>query len=632
MDKHLKNKRIKKNKNEIEPQEIFLDTVAKKKEDDFGISEKRFEVPLSKKVFWSLITVFFILISILWGEAFYFQVIQGKTFSDLSKKNKFVIHSIEAERGVIYDKNMKQLVFNKPIFDLVCQKEELPKKEKQKNKIIMEVSQIAQKNYDDLRKKIDDSDFSSIPILKDINHEMLVFLETKIIAGKLPGFQIKNNAVREYGQDTFFSHLIGYERKTGEKIGLESYYDETLKTKLGEIKIKRDASGNIISKKVISLPESGKSLVLNIDSGLEKKISEEMKKSLARVGSKVGAAVAIDPRTGGILALVSEPGFDNNLFSQKMSENKWEKMQNNPINPLFNRAISGKGYPTGSVIKPIVGIAALEEGIITSKTKIYCPLKICVQNRWHPEKEDCFPDWRFHGTSDIKKAIAESINTFFYIIGGGYEDFNGLGVRKIKKWFEAFGFGSKTGIDLPGEGQGVLPVIDKNWLLGNTYHLSIGQGAFTATPLEVAVAFVPIANKGRLLEPHIVKEIVDTNKNLIEKIEPKIIRENFVKKENLNIIREAMRETTLTGTAANYLKNLPVTSAAKTGTAQTGKKTKDGKDYSNSWITVFAPYENPKIVLTIMIKDVKEGNVAVKPVAREVLNWYFSQENQLNNE
>jgi penicillin-binding protein 2 len=304
-----------------------------------------------------------------------------------------------------------------------------------------------------------------------------------------------------------------------------------------------------------------------------------------------------------------------------MSNKELEDIKNNPQFSLFNQALSGVGYPTGSIIKPIIGIAALEEGIITPQTKIYCPEKICVANKY-TGGEQCFHDWKFHGTSDIYRAIAESINPFFYTIGGGYKGIRGLGVEKIKAWLEEFGWGQKTGIDLPEEGKGILPSLDGAWYLGDTYHLSIGQGPFAATPLQVASAFSAIANGGTLYQPKIVKEItknLEGETKIIEEKSPIVVNPQVASQEMIQVIREGMRQsvTSVQG-SARILNNLNVKVAAKTGTAQTGQE----KHYHN-WIVAFAPYQDPEIVLVLMIKDVPEQMVAVRGISRDILEWFF---------
>jgi len=365
-----------------------------------------------------------------------------------------------------------------------------------------------------------------------------------------------------------------------------------------------------------------------LDFGLQEKIEVELSKALKNSGTKKGIAIALDPKTGGVLALVSIPSFDNNIFSQKVSEEEWEELKNDPEKPLFNRAISGIGYPTGSTIKPLIATAALEEKIIWPQKSINCQGEIVVENPWydpeHPElaqKEWVYHDWTVHGLTNMKGAIAESCNIYFYTVGGGHRGFEGLGPEKIIKWLELFNWGKTTGIDLPGEGKGILPEIDRDWRLGNTYHLSIGQGAFSITPLQVVTAFSAIANGGTLYKPVIAKEIWDLNKNVVAKIESQILRENFIKEENLEIVREGMRQAVTSPSGSAFILNsLPVSCATKTGTAQTAKE-----DVYHSWVSVFAPYEEPEIVLTIMVEEVPGLQVVVLPIVKEVLNWYFSQ-------
>lgn len=611
-------------KEEIEPHETLLDKLAQEKEEELGISEKKFEVPLLKKVLQLLLILVFILNSVIFAKTFQLQVIEGKNLSALAEENKFIIHQIQAERGVIYDRNFHQLVFNQPSFDLVCRKIDLPQDEAEREKVLKEVSGIIQ-TTEDLKKKIEESKEPVVLVSENLDHQTLIILETKI--RELTGFQIKNNTVRDYLAGLSFSHLIGYKRKTGERTGLEKSYDEILGEKPGEILTERDAKGNLISQETIFLPESGESLVLWLDSELQKKIEEELKKKLKETGAEIGAAVALDPKTGGILALVSLPSFDNNLFSKGMSEEEWNQIDKNPLKPLFNRVISGE-YLTGSAIKPLIASAALEEEMISPQKKINCQGQIKVEHEYDPEIIYTFRDWKTHGWTDMRKAIAESCNVYFYHLGGGYGDQEGLGPTKIKKYLELFGWGSKTGIDLPQESEGFLPdpnwkkeELGETWYDGDTYHLSIGQGYLRVTLLQMAASFMPLANGGKLLRPQVVKEIIDSDKNLIKEMEPEIIREGFIGAEHLEVVRQGMRQAVTSGTATGWLDQLRTPVAAKTGSAQTGKK-----DYLDNWITVFAPYEDPQIVLTIMIEGVKEDQVVTPPIAKAILEWYFAQE------
>jgi len=623
---------------DIEPQEVFLDNLAKKKEEEMGVSIKKLEVPLSQKVLLGFLVFNLILMLILFGKTFQLQVLKHKEFSVLAQGNKYIINFIKADRGIIYDKNGVQVVFNKPSFDLILNKSKLPE---EKESVLRKIAQIIEKDYEDLKKEVEEN--HDIVILSNLDHQKLILLETKI--QDLPGFKIEKNTVREYEES--FSHLIGYTGRINDQklkdnnevysssdyigvVGVEKSYEEILRKNPGKLRIERDALGNQISKEVISLPESGKSLVLHLDFELQKKVEEELKKTLERVGSKKGVGIALDPKNGGVLALVSLPSFDNNLFSKDQDAKILEDLLKDEEEPLFNRAITGK-YAAGSTIKPLIAAAALEEEIIPASKSLNCKGKITIPHRYDPEISYEYKDWSTHGWTDVRKAIAESCNVFFFTIGGGYEKQKGLGPTRIKKYLELFNWGNETGIDIPNENKGFIPspewkeqVKQEGWWDGDTYNLSIGQGDIMITPLQVAVSFAAIANKGTLYQPKVVKKIIDSEKNLIKEIKPEIIRQNFINLENLDIVRQGMRKA-VTGIDAPQassilLNSLPVTSAAKTGTAQTGLP-----NYYHNWITVFAPYDDPEIVLTIMIENVYQAQVAALPTAREVLRWYFNE-------
>ena len=658
MEKYLKNKKIKVYfKSDIEPQETLLDDLAKKREEEFGISEKKFETPLSKWVFNLFLIFSFLLFFVLFFRTFQLQILEREKYLALANENKFVIYQVKAERGVIYDRNGIQLVFNQPSFDLYFSKNEKIENclnQETSNcpeiKALKEVSEDLKLNFEELKRKISESDENQVLIFENLPQENLILFQTKISANQLPGFQIERNSIRYYPEGKIFSHLIGYTGKIkSEELksdpenydifdwvgrdGLEKSYEKILRKNPGKLQVERDALGNVISKKVLQFPDSGKSLVLWLDSNLQEKIEESLEKNLKRVGSKKGAAVALDPKNGGVLALVSLPNFDNNLFQKGADQKSLKGILEDPDNPLFNRAISS-GYLTGSTIKPLIALAALEEKIISPEKKILDDKgQISIPNPYHPDQPWIFRDWKIHGWVDMRKAIAESCNVYFYTIGGGYGDQKGLGPTLIKKYLELFGWGQKTGIDLPGEEAGFLPdpewkkrnfesSIDQIWYDGDTYNLSIGQGYLKVTPLQVATAFSAIANGGFLYQPKVVQKIVDSEKNVIKEIKPEIIRQNFIDPENLKVVREGMREAVTYGSAV-LLNDLPVKAAAKTGTAETWKK---GERWYTTWITVFAPYDNPEIVLTIVMEDVKDlSTLTVLPAAKEVLEWYFAK-------
>ena len=627
-----------------------MDNLAQKKEAELGISEKKLEIPLSRIVLRSFFFLVLLILGAFFVATFKLQVFENKKYVALAQQNKFINRSIQAIRGVIYDSKGNQLVFNKLSFDLVYRKSEIPDEEK--NIIFQGVADILRINLFDLQEKIDDSESSVVLILENLDYQTLVLLETK--KEEIKGFSVEKNTTRDYRDGQTYSQLIGYtNRITAEELsksledyssidyvgraGLENQYEEYLRKNPGKLQIERDALGNEISRQIISLPQSGNSLVLWLDSDLQKKSEEVLQGTIDRIKAKSGAIVALDPQSGGVLALVSLPSFDNNLFNKGADVEALKKILNDKSQPLFNRAIAGQ-FPTGSTIKPLEAAAALEEKLISPYKTINCQGQITVPHRYDPEIIYTYKDWRTHDITDMRKAIAESCNVYFYTIGGGYGNQKGLGPSRIKQYLELFGWGDKTKIDLPGEGTGFIPSPEwkketrgQSWLDGDTYNLSIGQSDLIITPLQVATAFAAIANGGTLYQPQVVKEIIDEDKNIVESLSPKITRQNFISPENLEIVREGMRWA-VTGENSPHassitLNSLPVTAAAKTGTAQIPTP-----DHYDNWVTVFAPYDNPQIVITVILEDVANVQVAALPVAKEILEWYFTQDQNLTTQ
>lgn len=645
LQKDLKNRKLyvgaEKN---LEPQEVFLDGLAKKTEEDLGIPERKFEVPLPHLAIKAFLFFTILLLLGLAGVTFKYQVINYNEFVALAQKNKFIFDSIKSERGVIYDSFGHQLVLNKPSFDLILDKKKLPREAAEKEKILLEVSNIINVSVSDIKKMIEAEKSNIVLVSEIVDQSKLILVETKI--NELTGFDVQKNAVRQYVDGADYSHVIGYTSKVSPddlnsnpdlysnfdyigKTGIEKYYEEYLRRNPGKVRVERDVFGNEISKELIAPPESGKSLVLYLDSELQKKITEELKSLVVELGIKKAVGVAIDPRNGGVLALVNVPSFDNNLFITGADSKELDSLLKDKEKPLFNQVVDGK-FPTGSVIKPIEAIGALEEKLIASTKIIDCEGKIVVPNKYDSELDYVKNDWMTHGPTDMLKAIAESCDVYFYTIGGGYGNQKGLGPTNIKKYLELFGWGSKTGIDLPTEVEGFIPSIDwkknvkkEGWWDGDTYNLAIGQGDIGITPLEVAASFVPIANGGTMYKPQIVREIVDGQKKSIKTFDPIIIKKDFVSSVNLNIAREGMRRAITAENAPHAscksFNDMPVAVAAKTGTAETGKL----NTYHN-WITLFAPYDNPTIVITLMVEDTTRL-ASVLPAAKEITNWYFAR-------
>ncbi len=362
-------------------------------------------------------------------------------------------------------------------------------------------------------------------------------------------------------------------------------------------------------------PLSGKSLILHADGDLQIKLHQSLEEMLDKLKLRKAVGVAIDPRDGGVLALVSLPGFDNNLFSQGITLSELNELEDDPGQPFLNRAISGQ-YPSGSIIKPLIAAAALEEDIVEPREQINCAGAINIVNKYDPSIVYSFPDWKTHGFTDIIEAIAHSCNVYFYTIGGGYGKIEGLGIDRIKEYLQYFGLGRFAGIDLPNENVGLVP--DEEWNLGDTYHAAIGQGDILVTPLQMASAVASIANGGTLYQAQLVDKIIDLDRETTEDIPSVVIRENFISRENMEVIKQGMRETVISGSGVS-LSGLPVKVAGKTGTAQFGI------DQLHSWFVSFAPYDDPQIALVILVEGGGEGHKAAVPVAKNVLEWYFNK-------
>lgn len=647
--------KVKRADRDIETHEVFLDKLAQKNEEETGVSGKKFEVKIAEKTIYALFGVFALIVIVFFAKTFYLQVFRGAELRQIAQNNKGKINIVAPERGIIYDRNMKKLVSNTPTYDLVCDKRRFYEEQEDYLEEIKKLAQILNDDYGQIANRIADSDESKVLIAEKISHENLLVIETK--SQELPDCRAEKNTARNYVFGESFSHVLGYlgriskedlRAQTGSvssnysandymgKSGLEKSYEEVLRGVSGRTETEKRADGAQKENKILSLPQSGGSLVLNIDSDLQKKVYESLEKSIKNIGAKKGAAVALNPKTGAVLAVVSYPSFDNNIFSAGVSRLDFEKLQNSPYQPFFNRAISSQ-YPTGSTIKPFLAAGALQENIISPLKQINDPGYILVRSQYDPEVVYKFGGVEPHGLVDMKKAIAVSSNIYFYTIGGGYDDQQGLGPSRIKKYLDLFGWEQKTGIDLPGEFKGFVPTPEwkkgtkkEPWWDGDTYNLSIGQSDLQVTPLQVAVAYAAIANGGTLYKPQIVQKIINSAASspvvqttglpeVVKEFHPEIAGRVGIDEENLKIIREGMRDGVLYGSSV-MLKDLPVAVAGKTGTAETNR---DG--VFNTWSSNFAPYDDPEIVFVATIEGVEGLRAATLPVAKEILQYYFSK-------
>jgi penicillin-binding protein 2 len=600
-------------------------------QEETAVIERPFKRSNLRVAWYFMLAIFLVLLS----RVFYLDIIRGEYYRELSEGNRIRTISIKAPRGKILDKFGNVLVRNVSSVDAVIIPNDLPENAEEKNKILDNLSQILDLDKENLQKSLNNQPPRSLnPVLikENISQDQALIIMEK--SNQLRGVVLENTAIRNYENSVIFSSFIGYDGKiTREELeknpgyymtdyigksGLEKQYEKEFRGVHGAIQVEVDSTGNTKKNLGIISPVAGSDLILNIDEGLQKKLYDSLTATLEKTATKTAAAVAIDPRNGGILAMISLPGYDNNLFAKGISSEEYGKLVNDKSLPLFNRAVSGE-YPPGSTFKMAVASAALQEGTVTPETTVNDASGAIHVGSWR------FGDWKTHGLMNIRSAIAESCDVFFYALGGGYGGIQGLGMDRIKKYADLFGFGKATGVDLPGEATGFIPdenwkkeKIGERWYIGDSYHSSIGQGFITATPLQLANYIASIANGGTLYSPKLVNKIKKNNSSE-EFLKSSVLRRNIVSPEVLKIVREGMRQTVVSGTARS-LSVLPVEVAGKTGTAEFGA---DGK--THAWFASFAPYENPEIALVVLAEGGGEGSSSAVPVTKEVLEWYFSR-------
>lgn len=607
---------------------------------------------LDNKKMVSFLLLIVVGLGLLFIRALQLQVVRGSYYFSLAEQNRIRMFNIPSPRGIIYDVNGRALVKNVPsfaVFITAC--DFLGDEEKMKSSTAWLETMLPDKDFDESLEKIllikpkAKEYFEPVLLVDGIDYQKAIAM--RIDSVDFPGVNVEVTARREYlgigakvGAESL-SHVLGYEGKINPeeyadlrrqgyllndfigKTGMELSYENMLRGKYGREQIEVDSAGRAVKIIAHEDMQKGNNIFLSIDFAMQQKLEAILRNYLARMNRTRAAAVVLNPKTGKIYSLVSLPAYDNNLFAAGIEQTEFSKLIERKDKPLFNRVVSGE-YPSGSIIKPVIGAAALEEKIINEHSSFLSVGGIKIAS-WF------FPDWKAggHGITNLRKALAESVNTFFYIVGGGFGDFEGLGVYKIKEYAEKFGLGKITGIDLPNEKSGFLPTPEwkqetkkEQWYIGDTYHLSIGQGDLLVTPIQVAMYAAAFANQGKLLKPQIVDRYFDQLKKEMVAVPSTVINENFISPENINIIRQGMRQAVTTG-SAKILNSLPVSAAAKTGTAQwsTDKN-------PHSWFIAFAPYNDPVLVITVLVEEGGEGSAVAAPIAYEFMSWYFREKGQ----
>lgn len=561
--------------------------------------------------------ILLVLLSFL-GKSFKLQVIEGEDNLVLSEGNRIRVIYEQAERGLVLDRNGEILVRNKPSFSIEMNTESC---------LYSGVCETELKRFTDtVNLKIDktrilddlDAKKANIVIASSITKEELLGIESKI--SEFPNISITVVPERDYLYSDAFAHLIGYVGfgdtlyPTIEgKAGVEDSYDDLIKGVSGGEIIQVDSSGKKLSILSEKLPIPGKDVQLYVDKGLQVLAYKLLKEKVDLGEATAGVVVAQDPQTGGILALVNYPAFDPNKISFGITVEEFSKLANDKSAPFFNRAISG-GYPPASTFKMVMAAATLMEEIVGEYYQITDTGSISVGSY-------VFRNWNLggHGLVDLRRALQVSNDTYFYTMGGGYGGVKGLGIKKISEWAEKFGFGFKTGIDIAGEIAGFMPDgTHRDWYLGDTYIASIGQSDILSTPLQVNNVTSYYGNGGFLFEPRVVKSAAGVE------YDTEVISQNLIDLHTYEVVREGLKMAVEPGGTGYPVYDFPqrvgVELGGKTGTAEFGAY--ENED-THAWFTVFGPYEEASIALTVFLEEGGSGSSDAAPIARELLNYWF---------
>lgn len=552
-----RNKRI--GRQSIDLDEVFMDAL-----NVSGLDTQQFEGVIERSITKKTMTiagVVFLLVGVIFlGKLFQLQVIKGSGFLAKSENNRLHHTPIFADRGVIYDRNHKELAWN------------------------------------------------------------------------VAGTSGEPFSVRAYIPHGGFAHLIGYvgypskdssgffwQNNILGKAGVEKRLNDFLSGENGQKIVELDAHQSVLTENMVTLPKSGGNVVLTIDAGIQGAMYDAIKELAQTKGFEGGAGVMMDVQTGEVIALTSYPEYDLNILSHGDDHATIAGYATDARHVYLNRVLAGL-YTPGSIVKPYLAMGALNEGIITTGTTVYSSGQVEIPNRYDPTKPQIFRDWKKggHGTTDVYKAIAESVNTFFYMVGGGYRGQEGLGIARIDDYMSRFLIGQKTGIDIDGEVAGNIPSpewkkkvfpSDGTWYQGDTYNSSIGQFGFQVTAVQMVRAVAAIANGGTLLQPYVTQ---DPKSPVTEPAHVQGIDDRW-----FGVIRTAMRKTVTDGTAK--IVNVPYVHAAiKTGTAQVGPR----NAYMNSWSTGFFPYENPRYAFVIVMDKARSTNeTGATYVMSKVFDW-----------
>lgn len=581
-----------------------------------------------RDIIYKIFVIFIFLGLIL--RMMYLQLYKGDKYAYLAEKNRFKLKKIESPRGKIYDRNGKLVVTNGAGYRLVYLKERDNNPE-----IVKEISEITDYDEEFIKKRIKNGEIFPYTrenvLVESLDEETAHKLMEKII--DYPYLQVQTYSKRRYLYDTTASHSIGYVKKISEKEyeklkdegysprdiigkdGLERTYDKELQGEDGYEYIEVNAF-NRVQRRVAEekVPVPGKNLYMTLDMELQQYMEEQFKED-----KRVGAFIAMDPKTGELITMVSYPTYSLNMFSSQILNEDWQKIINDPGRPLTNKTIAGE-YPPGSVFKVVSAISFLENGIDPKE-------KYLDRNGYYEIGKWRWRAWKAggHGYVDMKKSIVESANPYYYRLA------DQIGHKPIVETAHIFGLGEKTGIDIPGEKKGILPdvdwkkkVIGSGWYKGDTILLSIGQGYLTVTPLQIAVLYAAIANKGYTYSPHLAKSLVDFSGQKVEEILGKKHEIKNFPKKYYDILNDALIATVAQNNGTTkILRRKDITVAAKSGSAQNAhSKT------THAWVAGYFPAEDPEIVFTVVLEGAGGGGAMGGAMAKKFIDKYMEIKNR----
>lgn len=605
--------------------------------DDWARDLETVEISLERRAGWYVALAAGLLLAAVAGRLFYLTVVQGSYYSARAEANVNHIDRIPAPRGLIVDRTGQTLAANQPDFSAVLDLREFLRHPEARADVLAAAEEVLGVPRSEVQAQIDEAQKQDsgepLVLAAELSQPQVVALTAR----DLPSLSVENTFKRTYPNSKSFSAVLGYvglptaadlkknpvlsAKDLVGKGGVEAFHDQGLQGTPGGHLTLQDAHGNVLQEQRDSEPKIGPTLKLTIDAEFQEYFFNRMSQGLVSLGRTSGAAIAIDPRNGEILSLLSFPTFDNNIMSNSGHGDEKRAILTSPNKLLFNRAVSGH-YSPGSTIKPLVGVAALKEGVIDPGRAIFSPGYLDIPNPYDPTKPTRYLDWRPQGYVNMAAAIAQSSDVYFYEVGGGFGDQKGIGITRLRDWWQKFRLDQKTGIDLPAEASGFLPSPEwkqkrdgSAWLLGDTYNVSIGQGDLDITPIQLLSYIAALANGGTIYQPTLNMDAEH----------PKVLVDLTDLGPEIAEVQKGLRRTVTSPLGTAYaLHDLPFTVNAKTGSAQVLLNTQENAFFVGYIPATQSGVDNgSQIAILILVEHSKEGSPNTLPIAKDVLRWYW---------